>query len=317
MFKEPKEYVLDEMLFPYGDWRDQCRENITSRHLDYTIESSESWKVTRDSSMNISHHVPEFSKNNSESPNVMVENTTKVVERTYQMQDYSEEYANSMSIDIHPSIREVEERKTYVAKNKVFEVIKVKKNKNSIALRRDVVNKCIIRYFNKYVKKLFNSCIKAIKINSDTQIERKVKDEVLHKCLKLGMIKPEFFEKNSEVVESLINFISWIVTHQLKVFITLENRRNRNKSEITLNRNSISSKDEPIVLIQEIVKNYSHFKVQEFFKNPTIKIIFRHFLLHERIRFLESVSSKGIKHEKYSEALNDFELNFLIFEMNT
>lgn len=212
----------------------------------------------------------------------------------------------------------------------VINIFKIEKivRKRDMSLRRDVVNKCILRYLIKYFKKNFEQWAKEAAITAQiphcflsSQIENfqksqdnvqqffaqkllsELKTKVLNKCKESGFFS-DFIDSDSDLANRVLEFLSWAACHHLKPY-------NKMFSSKFLLKDSIIRIDQSsaIFLLKDITKNYKHPKLTTIFKNQTIHCLFTHFMGSQRASFLfkhESVEKRLI----YEEAFRDFEKNF-------
>lgn len=144
--------------------------------------------------------------------------------------------------------------------------------------------------------------------------------KVSQKChaLKLFTKNSSDSEDMNESVhsDSLITLISWIASKHLKAFreiYTEDKESHANPKLSTIETSSVG--EQAIELLDDLLKGYSHIKLQKFFEDQTIRFLFRHFLPKARKHFCSSSTSPE-KRVKYEEALRDFEFNLALSQSN-
>jgi hypothetical protein len=212
---------------------------------------------------------------------------------------------------------------------KIFTVEKVSKVKKS-CLRRDVINKSILRHFHKYLRTLCckNLCLlrhflsqkgqdvpeepssEGIFIDQlgsfDTMLETwKWRKKF---CTVFGELDIEWF---MDVFNSLPHqdremseFILWASIHHLK---NPHNHFKVDKFEWAKYEHFIKD-NEAINILSKILKNYSHSSLQKVFDNKTLRLFLFHFIEYEKEPYLVNFISEN-KRTLYRQALEDFSKN--------
>lgn len=65
----------------------------------------------------------------------------------------------------------------------------------------------------------------------------------------------------------------------------------------------------PLKIMNEIFQRYSHYRLTEFFKHESIKILFECFAYNYKHKFISEIAEAGLR-DQYEDAFNDFHSNF-------
>ena len=138
---------------------------------------------------------------------------------------------------------------------------------NILANRRDVINKSILRGFKRFFVKLLN-----IKDNDNLSTPSKFKQncqkEIINRARKLGILELAPDDSSYDSFEELIIFLGYAkITKQVRKMFNADNSA--------------------IHLIEDVLTNYSHQKLNKMFKNKEIKVLFKYFIEHDKERFIE------------------------------
>ena len=138
---------------------------------------------------------------------------------------------------------------------------------NILANRRDVINKSILRGFKRFFVKLLN-----IKDNDNLSTPSKFKQncqkEIINRARKFGILELAPDDSSYDSFEELIIFLGYAkITKQV--------------------RKMFNTNNSAIHLIEDVLTNYSHQKLNKMFKNKEIKVLLRYFIEHDKERFIE------------------------------
>lgn len=292
---EPK-LLIEDLSLPFGDWRDQCRDGVDSSSFEYG--SSQNWSQVSGSQ----------SSTNSSSK-ISTTESERGQKFTFSKDDL-DKYSCQADCGVSEVSFETEESNV-VEIPKIFSIEKVKKTKPSL-LRRDIPNKCIVRYLNKYFKMLFRACTRSV--SRKRYDAKRTRSLVKAQAIKLGLIsndyKTDYDGSKVEFEKAIVETIISISTGKLNDF---------ESSQIMLSQCSQSNmrindmRSEALSLIQKVIKNYSHMRLQQLFENRVTFTLLKYFLEHGSDEFLNQVESSN-KQEMCVDALRDLQRNLVLHE---
>ena len=156
---------------------------------------------------------------------------------------------------------------------------------NSLADRRDVVNKTILRGFKRFFSSILN---KTSKRNSKQTIKpiHHIKSEVIDKAKVLDLLKLKPAESSQDEFEELIYWMSfWKFTTKIKW--------------------SFKTQFASIKILDDILTNYSHHKLRNLYLNKEIMSLFEYFIKFGKENFMEEI--KRNKESNQVGSGNNFE----------
>ena len=148
-------------------------------------------------------------------------------------------------------------------------IFKPKKNKsNSLASRRDVINKVILRGFKRFFVTLLNSKAHKSGFSIDSKISEKT--EILANAHQLGLLELKEEDVSHQQFEELISWLGF--------------------AKLTKKVMSLFSNGNLLInLMADILTKYSHQKMIQVLKNKQIKILLRYFIVNNQEDFLNSL----------------------------
>ena len=160
--------------------------------------------------------------------------------------------------------------------HQIDDILSLRRRKsNSLANRRDVVNKSILRGFKKFFFNLLNQESK-IPIKLTKKLNSDIKSEIIHRAINLGLLNLKPIESKQEDFESLICWMGfWKNTEKVK--------------------HIFDDKFASINIMSNILENYSHHKLSKLYKNKEIMSLFGYFIKYGKDSFM-----KGNKQYKLS-----------------
>ena len=140
-----------------------------------------------------------------------------------------------------------------------------------LAHRRDVINKAILRGFKKFFTNLLNS--KAARfLNSSKASLLETKIHLEEALEEKGLLTLKL--KNTSLIE-FKEFICWLgfakITKKVKTLF--------------------SSGNSSIILMEDILSNYSHHKMNKVLKNESIRVLLSYFISHGEEQFMNNFES--------------------------
>ena len=261
-------------MFPYGDWRDLWAMNLRATSFDATWISSQNHTNTEDI------------QNLNEIKSIKENKKWWIITEP----DKCDDSINSDASDLMNSSSNNQFKK-------IFTWEKVIKTSN-YSVRRDVINKSIIRHLHKYIKVLFSTIILKNKSSySIVSMKRKIHSILIE----IGIVQNDSVE-SQEIVE----FVLWVISQNKKM------RSKRNYLEVLQRyfKNNEQTKFKSIQIMDGILRAYGHSKLQKLFENKVLRIVFKQLLKMESENFLNSIPSE--KKAKAVEALRDFRTNIVI-----
>ena len=301
--------ALNDFQFPYGDWRDLCSENLDDfmsgpkslLKVDCTTENFWKNKASRKKSTT--------STNSSEtsSPEISSKNVKIFTfERVKKVKLGSLNSTNSTDSD------------------KCNETLENDKTVKSCSLRRDVVNKSMVRQFHRFTQKLFHNCGEDSKSNKRSAkrffsgrtqaITEKTINELIQKvinfCIKNDIITGHSVNTSLDALstkdQEVVGLLLWCGTHQLKVYNSIKEILSANcifsiTDNLFINNSAVTTLD-------EILKKYTHTRLQKVFENPILCKVLKHFLEQEKDSFIGKMECAD-KKKWYEQAFADFALN--------
>ena len=168
--------------------------------------------------------------------------------------------------------------------NKLSIIFKEKNSKfNTLANRRDVINKAILRGFKKFFVDLFKSCNPQKKVSSKN-LKPLSRTNVLTAAKDFGILNLKPTQVLDDEFEDLIYWISFPKITRKVMSLTKETNSS-------------------IVILYEVLSNYTHHKLELVFENKNIMALFCYFNRNVKDRFIYEVwASKKI--QKCIEKLN-------------
>ena len=194
---------------------------------------------------------------------------------------------------------------------KFHKVFKIEKTswKRSYTNRRDVISKSIIRYFYKYLWKLFKQKILNKRyLRTANSLAQRIQDILSsYEGTQENTLDSDRHTLNNE----LSHFIFWIVWKNQSCL--KKHFESEQFSEIFSQNeeNLINTKSDASTIMDNILKRYSHSNLQRFFENKILRVLFTKFMESESENFLNKTQS--CKRAKTEEILRDFETNLFLF----
>ena len=168
--------------------------------------------------------------------------------------------------------------------NQINDIFKSKKNKcNVLANRRDVINKAILRGFKKFFTNLLNS--KALRfLNSPNASLLETKLHLEEASEEKGLLALK--SKHTPLIE-FKEFICWLgfakITKKVKTLF--------------------SSGNSSIILMEDILSNYSHHKMNKVLENESIRVLLSYFISHGKEQFMNNFESNEDFNSSFSSNL--------------
>ena len=162
------------------------------------------------------------------------------------------------------------------------DIFSSKRNKwNSLASRRDVINKTILRGFKKFFVSLLNnkpkkssSSVKGLKYNAKANL-------ICH-ARTLGLLNLMPKETKINIFEELICWLSFPkITSKVQNLFNTENHA--------------------INILNDILSNYSHRKLISVFENKEIMSLFGYFIINGKEKFMDGVVSNNSIHQSSAQ----------------
>ena len=156
-----------------------------------------------------------------------------------------------------------------IIENQLNEIFNSKNRWSTLANRKDVINKSILRGFKKYfVNLLSQNVLKGSNLNHGSLLQSKQHHSEQAKQLGLMNLKP----KDVSLIE-FEEFTCWLG------FVKVTKKV----------RKMFSSENSAINLMEDVLWNYSHHKLHSALKNETIKVLFSYFIIHGEIQFMNNI----------------------------
>ena len=154
--------------------------------------------------------------------------------------------------------------------DQLITIFNSKKSKwTSLAGRRDVINKTILRGFKKFFVNLFESN-SSHKNESSKQIKSLWRSTVLSKAKCLGLIT---LKSDLTLNDDFENLIYWMSTPKITKKVM----------------NLSISKNSSIILLHDIILNYSHHKLNRVFNDKNIMNLFSYFIKFGKNNFMQGI----------------------------
>ena len=170
---------------------------------------------------------------------------------------------------ITPAVEVRQPIKWSIIENQLNEIFNSKNRSNTLANRKDVINKSILRGFKKFfVNLLSQNVLKGSNLFHGSLLESKLNHSEQAKQIGLIDLKPQ----DVSLIE-FEEFTCWLG------FVKATKRV----------RNIFSSENPAINLMEDVLWNYSHHKLHTALKNETIKVLFSYFISHGEIQFMNNI----------------------------
>ena len=153
--------------------------------------------------------------------------------------------------------------------------------------RRDVVSKGVLRDFRKFI-------VSILKINKNTLQFKEISDAemktlIIQRAESVGLIDASYQELCSP---AYVNLVYWL-------YISKSTNKPKGFSSVM---------NPSIKLMQDVLNNYTHQKLEKLFDDSEVRKVFSYFLEHGSQQVIDSQPSA--KREVYRECLQDFTFYF-------
>ena len=125
-------------------------------------------------------------------------------------------------------------------------------------------------------------------------------------------------QKEMKLNNSMIEYAEWLVSGG-KITASRSSSCQSISSKFSSNSNSFYSSvkklkelDSPVKIMNELLHRYSHYKLQKFFEDETLRRFFTYFIKMEKENFISEFNES--KKSKLVEAIEDFERNIQLFQ---
>ena len=158
-----------------------------------------------------------------------------------------------------------------VYSQQLFDIFDQKRNKcNSLASRKDVINKTILRGFKKFFVILLD--IKSIKPSRLLKRSKSsLKLELIRRAKELGLLK--LIPKNNSSQDEFEELLGWIGFPKITTKV----------------HNLFSDNNKAISILNDILLNYSHRKLNQVLECKQIMSLFRHFAIFGKEKFMKGI----------------------------
>ena len=181
----------------------------------------------------------------------------------------------------------------------IFKIEKVKMCKNR-SIRRDVFNKKIVRSFKKFFKTYLGVRILCKRQTQNDCVASPAKS-ILMMTHNQQMVNNAWTEKGiifadicgSDQGQELLEFLTWNSTPMMY----------QKKHGLFISKTNCA-----INLFKDLSNSYSHSKLQTFFKNHTMKVLFRIFVDEMKQELIGGTKEES--RDDFISCIDDFEINF-------
>ena len=255
------ENAFDQQIYPFGDWRDQW------------VSVSKSWSFSKVSIQS--------SKSKSENPKYLDQHRGDKMMKIFKIEKCKERTC----LKYHPNSDKTTDlnESSYDMNNFRIENLFNDENSQKNSWRRDVIIKSILRYFQKFLKQLFQELV-GCEVKSRTQLSYKglntfrqhiTVSDLRRVLIKLNLITNMDSPNSNQNMqnEEMINFVSCLLNQKGDFQESSSHKAAKLNSEsLILKRNAwyiekLASLSSPSKIMNELLHRYSHYKLQKFFEN--------------------------------------------------
>lgn len=158
-----------------------------------------------------------------------------------------------------------------------------KRSRKELSIRRDVINKRILRGLKKYIAKQFDSVrIRPWRMKGESN---HFKFALVENAARIGLLNQNIETESSTNIEEFKEFICWMA---------MSKNTEKTKSLFDYNNKSIN-------LLGDVLAKYSHGKLESLYKDINISKVFEYFVINGMKEFLRSIPKS--KKELYKETI--------------
>ena len=278
----------------YGDWRDQCQYSYETDIFDCfsgeSIRTSSKamnfndWGSLKQTTESIQWQDGEF-----ECP------TSPPLHLQSDLEDiYIEAPQNLKKVFSVTRVKSIGDRKKNSSNDICFNN---KQSSGSTKIRRDVVNKGILRALRKYYRKALSKLNKETRIyDSPKKFLEAYKEQIFEYWVRSGVLEQFLMknkDQNQDLINELVDILCWLVIPQC---------------HHSLLKTQLYTCDS-IQVLDKIYRRYSHKELTEVFKIEPLMHLFSHFCMNG-LDELNLGNNSLEKDNHYQQAIEDFKMNF-------